>query len=47
MIFSKVCSSNKTSKSKMISRRQGGGDEAYCVYVEDADDEANKDSAFI
>jgi hypothetical protein len=26
----------------MISRRQGGGDEAYCTYVEEADDAANK-----
>jgi hypothetical protein len=24
----------------MISRRQGGGDEAYCTYVEEADDPA-------
>jgi hypothetical protein len=31
----------------MISRRQGGGDEAYFTYVEEADDEANKDSALI
>ena len=22
----------------MISRRQGGGDETYCTYVEEADD---------
>jgi hypothetical protein len=29
----------------MISRRQGGGDEAYYIYVEEADDAANKDSA--
>jgi len=29
----------------MISRRLGGGDEAYCTYVEEADDAANKDSA--
>src|SRR5450759_1597735 len=35
------------SKSKMILRRQGGGDEAYCTYVEEADDAANKDSALI
>jgi hypothetical protein len=35
------------SKSKMISRRQGGGDEAYFTYVEEADDAANKDSALI
>ena len=35
------------SKSKMISRRQGGGEEAYCTYVEEADDDANKDSALI
>jgi hypothetical protein len=31
----------------MISRRQGGGDEAYFIYAEDADDEANKESALI
>ncbi len=31
----------------MISRRQGGGDEAYCTYVEEADDAANTDSALI
>jgi len=36
-----------SSKSKMISRRQGGGDEAYCTSVEEADDDANKDSALI
>jgi len=35
------------SQSKMISRRLGGGDEAYRVYVEEADDDANKDSALI
>ena len=35
------------SKSKMISRRLGGGDEAYYTYVEDTDDEANKNSALI
>jgi hypothetical protein len=35
------------SKSKMISRRQGGGDEAYFTYVEEADDAANKDGALI
>ena len=29
----------------MISRRLGGGDEAYYTYVEEADDAANKDSA--
>jgi hypothetical protein len=29
----------------MISRRPGGGDEAYYIYVEEADDDANKDSA--
>jgi len=37
---------NTISKSEMISRRQGG-DEAYCTYVEEADDAANKDSALI
>ena len=41
------------SKSKMILRRLGGGDEAYnlkvtrCTYVEEADNDANKDSALI
>jgi hypothetical protein len=35
------------SKSKMISRRRGGGDDAYCTYVVEADDAANKDSALI
>lgn len=38
---------NIISKSKMISRRQGGGDEAYFTYVEEADDDVNKDSALI
>ena len=33
------------SKSKMILRRLGGGDEAYYTYVEEADDDANKGSA--
>ena len=33
------------SKSMMISRRLGGGDEAYFRYVEEADDDANKGSA--
>ncbi|PKL71180.1 MAG: hypothetical protein CVV29_11990 [Methanobacteriales archaeon HGW-Methanobacteriales-2] len=27
---------------RRITRLQGGGDEAYFTYVEDADDEANK-----
>jgi len=31
----------------MISRRQGGGEDAYYTYVEEADDAANKDSALI
>ena len=35
------------SKSKMKSRRLGGGDEAYFIYVEEADNDANKDSALI
>ena len=35
-------STNTISKSKMISRRQGGGDKAYCTYVEEADDATNK-----
>ncbi|OIP91146.1 MAG: hypothetical protein AUK24_03385 [Syntrophaceae bacterium CG2_30_49_12] len=38
---------NTNYKSKMISRRQGGGDETYYTYVEKADDTANKDSALI
>ncbi len=29
----------------MISRRLGGDDEAYYTYVEEADNDANKDSA--
>jgi hypothetical protein len=29
----------------MISRRLGGGDEAYYTYAPEADDDANKDSA--
>ena len=37
---------NTIFKSKMISRRLGG-DEAYFTYVEEADDNANKDSAWI
>jgi hypothetical protein len=42
-----------TSKSKMILRRLGGGDEAYYIrvtfrlYVEEADNDANKNSALI
>ncbi len=38
------------SKSKMILRRRGGGDEVYYVmyaYVEEADNDANKNSALI
>jgi hypothetical protein len=31
----------------MIPRQQGGGDEAYGKSVEEADDDANKDSALI
>jgi hypothetical protein len=31
----------------MILRRLGGGDEAYCTYVEEADNDANKNSALI
>jgi len=38
---------NTISKSKMILRRLGGGDEAYCTYVEEADNDANKNSALI
>jgi len=33
---------NTIYKSKMISRRLGGGDEAYYIYVE----EANNDQAY-
>jgi hypothetical protein len=29
----------------MIPRRLGGGDETYYIYVEEADDDANKGSA--
>jgi hypothetical protein len=35
------------SKSKMISRRQAEDDEVYFTYVEEADNDANKDSALI
>ncbi len=35
------------SKSKMILRRLGGGDEAYYTYVEEAYNDANKNSALI
>jgi hypothetical protein len=35
------------SRSKMILRRLGGGDEAYLTYVEEADNAANKNSALI
>jgi hypothetical protein len=44
---------NTISKSKMILRRLGGGDEAYYtrvtfrLYVEEADNDANKNSALI
>jgi hypothetical protein len=38
---------NTIAKSKMILRRLGGGDEAYCTYVEEADNDANKNSALI
>ena len=38
---------NAIFKSKMISRRQGGGNKTYCTYIEEADDAANKDSALI
>ena len=36
---------NSISKSMMIPRRLGGGDEAYYTYVEETDDDANKGSA--
>jgi hypothetical protein len=35
------------SKSKMILRRLGGGDEAYYKYIEEADNDATKNSALI
>jgi hypothetical protein len=38
---------NTISKSKMILRRLGGGDEAYYRYLEEADNDANKNSALI
>jgi hypothetical protein len=38
---------NAVSKSKMILRRLGGGDEAYYTYVEETDNDANKNSALI
>ena len=38
---------NSIFKSKMILRRLGGGDEAYYTYVEEADNDANKNSALI
>jgi len=31
----------------MILRRQEGGNDAYFIYVEEANDAANKDSALI
>ena len=31
----------------MILRRLGGGDEAYYTYAEEADNDANKNSALI
>jgi hypothetical protein len=34
-------------KSKMISKRQGEGNEAYYTYIEEADDAANAESALI
>ena len=38
---------NTNSKSKMILRRLGEGDEAYFTYVEEADNNDNKNSALI
>ncbi len=38
---------NTISKSKMILRRLGGGDETYYTYVEEADNDVNKNSALI
>ena len=46
-IIYRLTQSHTISKSKMILRRLGGGDEAYCTYVEEADNDANKDSALI
>ncbi len=42
-----IGASNTNSKSKMILRRLGGGDEAYYRYVEETDNDANKNSALI
>jgi hypothetical protein len=38
---------NTISKSKMILRRLGGGNGAYCIYVEEDDNDTNKNSALI
>ncbi len=38
---------NTISKSKMVLRRLGGGNEAYCIYVEEDDNDANKNSSLI
>ena len=38
---------NTNSKSKMMLRRLDEGDEAYYTYVEEADNDANKNSALI
>jgi hypothetical protein len=38
---------NTISKSKMILRRLGGDNEAYCICVEEDDNDANKNSALI
>jgi hypothetical protein len=38
---------NAISKSKMILRRLGEGDETYFTYVEEADNDVNKNSALI
>jgi polysaccharide deacetylase 2 family uncharacterized protein YibQ len=46
-IIKKAKANNTTSKSRMILRRLGGGNEAYCTYVEAADNDANKNSALI
>ncbi len=38
---------NTNSTSKMILRRLGQGDDAHYTYVEEADNDANKNSALI
>jgi hypothetical protein len=47
LFYSCANRNNTISKSKMILRRLGEGDEAYYTYVEEADNDANKNSALI